>query len=47
MNIEQSVKRVHSKMKKKMCRSWSWPRGYETFIMLNATEHEISTAHKN
>ena len=25
----------------------SWPRGYKTFFMLNSTEHEISTAHKN
>ena len=25
----------------------SWPRGYKTFFMLNPTEHEISTAHKN
>ena len=24
-----------------------WPRGYTTFFMLNLTEHEISTAHKN
>ena len=24
-----------------------WPRGYETFFILNSTEHEISTAHKN
>ena len=24
-----------------------WPRGYKTFFMLNSTEHEISTAHKN
>ena len=23
------------------------PRGYKTFFMLNSTEHEISTAHKN
>ena len=23
------------------------PRGYETFFMLNSTEHELSTAHKN
>ena len=23
------------------------PRGYEMFFMLNLTEHEISTAHKN
>ena len=23
------------------------PRGYKTFIMLNSTEHKISTAHKN
>ena len=22
-------------------------RGYKTFFMLNSTEHEISTAHKN
>ena len=22
------------------------PRGYKTFIVLNSTEHEISTAHK-
>ena len=25
----------------------SRPRGYKTFFMLNSTEHEISTAHKN
>ena len=25
----------------------SRPRGYNTFFMLNSTEHEISTAHKN
>ena len=24
-----------------------WPQGYKTFIMLNSTEHKISTAHKN
>ena len=24
----------------------SWPRGYKTFLMLNSTEHEISSAHK-
>ena len=24
-----------------------WPRGYKTFSMLNSTEHELSTAHKN
>ena len=24
-----------------------WPQGYKTFFMLNSTEHEISTAHKN
>ena len=24
-----------------------WPRGYKTFFMLNSTEHEISTVHKN
>ena len=23
------------------------PQGYKTFFMLNSTEHEISTAHKN
>ena len=23
------------------------PRGYKTFFMLNSTEHEISTGHKN
>ena len=23
------------------------PRGHKTFFMLNSTEHEISTAHKN
>ena len=23
------------------------PRGYKTFSMLNSTEHDISTAHKN
>ena len=23
------------------------PRGYKTFFMLNSTEHEISTRHKN
>ena len=23
------------------------PQGYKTFFMLNLTEHEISTAHKN
>ena len=25
----------------------SRPRGYKTFFMLNSTENEISTAHKN
>ena len=25
----------------------SWPQGYKTLFMLNSTEHEISTAHKN
>ena len=25
----------------------SQPPGYKTFFMLNSTEHEISTAHKN
>ena len=25
----------------------TWPRGYKTFFVLNSTEHEISTAHKN
>ena len=25
----------------------SRPRGYKTFFMLNSTEHEISSAHKN
>ena len=25
----------------------AWPGGYKTFFMLNLTEHEISTAHKN
>ena len=25
----------------------SLPLGYKTFFMLNSTEHEISTAHKN
>ena len=25
----------------------SGPRGYKTFFMLNSTEYEISTAHKN
>ena len=24
----------------------SRPRGYKTFLMLNSTEHEISTTHK-
>ena len=24
-----------------------WPRGFETFFMLNSIEHEISTARKN
>ena len=24
-----------------------WLRGYKTFFMLNSTEHELSTAHKN
>ena len=24
-----------------------WPRGYKTYFMLNSTEQEISTAHKN
>ena len=24
-----------------------WSRGYKTFVKLNLTEHEISTAHKN
>ena len=23
------------------------PQGYKTFFMLNSTEHQISTAHKN
>ena len=27
--------------------SLSWPGGYKTFFMLNSTEQEISTAHKN
>ena len=27
--------------------SETWPRGYETFFMLNSTEHQLSTAHKN
>ena len=25
----------------------TWPIGYKTFSMLNSTEHEMSTAHKN
>ena len=25
----------------------SWPKDYNIFFMLNSTEHEISTAHKN
>ena len=25
----------------------TWPRGYKTFFVLNSTEHEISSAHKN
>ena len=25
----------------------TWPRGYKTFFLLNSTEQEISTAHKN
>ena len=25
----------------------SWPRGYKLVFMLNSTEHEIRTAHKN
>ena len=25
----------------------TWRQGYKTFFMLNSTEHEISTAHKN
>ena len=25
----------------------TWPRGYKTFFMLNSTEHEILTSHKN
>ena len=29
-----------------MCLFFNRPRGYETFLMLNSTEHEISTAHK-
>ena len=24
-----------------------WPQGYKTLFMLNSTEHEISTDHKN
>ena len=24
-----------------------WPRGFKTFLMLNSTEHEISSAHKH
>ena len=28
----------------KLC--YNWARGYETFFMLNSTEHEISSAHK-
>ena len=26
---------------------YTWPRGHKTFFMLNSTEQEISTAHKN
>ena len=25
----------------------AWPQGYKTFLMLNSTEHEISTAYKH
>ena len=25
----------------------TWPQGYKTFFMLNLTEYEISTIHKN
>ena len=27
--------------------TWIWPRGYETFFMLNLVEHEILNAHKD
>ena len=27
--------------------TFAWPRGHKTFFMLNSTEHEIPTAHKN
>ena len=37
----------HSVSKEWIHRSDAWPRGYDTFFMLNSTEHEISTAHKN
>ena len=26
--------------------NYIWPRGYKTFFMLNAVEHEILNAHK-
>ena len=39
--VSASKERVKDKL------STIGPRGYKTFFMLNSTEHEISTAHKN
>ena len=50
-SIKMAVTRVYGYNTKskstQMRESLSKPRGYKTLLMLNSTEHEISTAHKN
>ena len=50
MNVKNETKQGGSKWsaKQALYRSpESWFRGYKTYFMLNSTEHEILTAHKN
>ena len=42
-----SLKQKTFKFSDSMVLKDSRPQGYKTFFMLNSTEHEISTAHKN
>ena len=49
LSYSDSSRAVDSLCRNYACTKYklTWSRVYKTFFMLNSTEHEISTAHKN
>ena len=46
-DLSETIPLIANRICSNQDRTDVWPRGYKTFFMLNSTEHEISTAHKN